>query len=87
MGDTAKVFMSGRSQAVRLPKKYRVDADEVEIARDGDTLVLRPRKRPSWSRLLKALDAFDAERFTDCFPQGRDQPTEQDRAGLDSVMP
>ena len=87
MGDIAKVFMSGRSQAVRLPKKYRVDADEVEIAREGDTLILRPRTRPSWSRLLQALESFDLERFAECFPEGRDQPTEQDRPGLDFVMP
>lgn len=87
MGDVAKVFMSGRSQAVRLPKKYRVDADEVEIARDGENLILRPRRRPSWSRLIKALDDFDAERFAECFPDVRDQPTEQDRPGFVSIMP
>lgn len=86
MSDVAKVFMSGRSQAVRLPKKYRVDADEVDITRDGDTLILRPRQRPNWSRLMAALEAFDAERFAECFPEGREQPAGQDRPGIDAIM-
>lgn len=38
--DTAKVFVTGRSQAVRLPKRYRFDADEVCIARVGELVVL-----------------------------------------------
>ncbi len=40
--DTAKVFMSGRSQAVRLPKSFRFACDEVAIRRDGESLVLSP---------------------------------------------
>ena len=42
---TAKVFKSGNSQAVRLPKEFRFDADEVEIFRRGEEVVLRPRAR------------------------------------------
>lgn len=41
---TAKIFWSGRSQAVRLPKAFRFDADEVEIRREGDRVVLEPRR-------------------------------------------
>lgn len=42
---TARVFKSGNSQAVRLPKEFRFDVDEVEVARRGDEIVLRaPRK-------------------------------------------
>jgi antitoxin VapB len=44
---TAKVFMTGRSQAVRLPKEYRFNCDEVLIERDGKRLILTPRPR-SW---------------------------------------
>ncbi len=40
--DTAKVFWSGRSQAVRLPKAFRFNTDEVRIRRDGDRVVLEP---------------------------------------------
>jgi hypothetical protein len=36
----AKVFWTGRSQAVRLPKAFRLDADEVKIHRDGNRLIL-----------------------------------------------
>jgi antitoxin VapB len=39
---TAKVFWSGRSQAVRLPKAFRVDGDEVRIRREGKRIVLEP---------------------------------------------
>ena len=39
---TAKVFWSGRSQAVRLPKEFRVDGDEVRIRRQGSKIILEP---------------------------------------------
>ena len=41
---TAKVFKHGNSQAVRLPKEFRVEGDEVEVARVGRVIVLRPKK-------------------------------------------
>jgi antitoxin VapB len=43
---TAKVFWSGRSQAIRLPKEYRVSCREVRIHREGNKLVLEPSKVP-----------------------------------------
>jgi virulence-associated protein VagC len=49
MADVAKVFMSGRSQAGRLPKPYRFDCEEVEITRQGDAVVLRPRRANPWA--------------------------------------
>jgi antitoxin VapB len=52
---TAKVFKSGNSQAVRIPKEFHLDDDEVEIRRRGKTLVLEPRRR-SWSALFESLD-------------------------------
>ena len=45
---TAKVFQSGNSQAVRIPKEYRIDSDEVRVNRIGKALVLLP-KDDSWS--------------------------------------
>lgn len=39
---TAKVFWSGRSQAVRLPKEFRIEANEVRISKQGSTIVLEP---------------------------------------------
>jgi len=40
--DTAKIFWSGRSQAVRLPKSFRFDTGEVRIRRHGQTVILEP---------------------------------------------
>ena len=56
--DTAKVFMTGRSQAVRLPKAYRLDVAEVTIEKLPDgSVVLRPkRKGLLGDRLWAALD-------------------------------
>jgi antitoxin VapB len=60
---TAKVFKSGNSQAVRLPKEYQLDVREVHVfQKDGD-LVLRPMRK-TW------VDYFDhGRRFTDDFPR------------------
>lgn len=41
---TAKVFMTGRSQAVRLPKEFRFEGTEVEIFRRGDEVILREKQ-------------------------------------------
>ena len=61
MAKMAKVFWSGNSQAVRIPKEFLIEADEVEIRRRGDTILLRPKAR-SWAPLLESL-----EKFTDDF--------------------
>jgi antitoxin VapB len=57
MTDTAKLFTTGRSQAVRLPKAFRFEGREVFIRRDprtGD--VILSKRPPDWSGLF-ALDA------------------------------
>ncbi len=86
MADVAKVFMSGRSQAVRLPKAYRFACDEVEIAREGDAVVLRPRKAAPWSKLKAALDGLDEAEFETWFPEGREQLAEQERPELERLF-
>jgi len=71
---TAKVFKSGNSQAVRIPKEFHLDDEEVEIRRKGDALILRPKRR-SWSALFESL-----HKFTDDFmAEGRNQPPMQKR--------
>ncbi len=45
---TARVFKSGNSQAIRLPKEYRVEGDEVSVSRIGNVLMLVPKNDP-WS--------------------------------------
>ncbi len=46
----AKLFMNGRSQAVRLPKDFRFDGREVLIRREGDAVVLEPVRSGGWPR-------------------------------------
>ena len=47
---TAKLFRNGRSQAVRLPKEYRFEGNEVSIHREGERVVLEPLKRRAWPK-------------------------------------
>jgi antitoxin VapB len=59
---TAKLFMHGRSQAVRLPKEFRLPGKEVEVSREGDAVTLRPIKqktRPTdWSKFWAEIDSL-----------------------------
>jgi antitoxin VapB len=55
MPDRAKLFKSGGSQAVRLPKAYRFEGqEEVLIYRNGQSVILEPKRR-EWSREFLAL--------------------------------
>ncbi|MDP1730588.1 MAG: type II toxin-antitoxin system VapB family antitoxin [Devosia sp.] len=81
----AKVFRSGNSQAVRLPKEFRFDVEQVEVSREGDAIILRPHvdAGPAWSALRAALARGTSEDF---MAGGREQPANQDRPGLDDVF-
>ncbi len=71
---TAKVFKSGNSQAVRLPKQFRLSSDEVEIFRRGDEIVLREKVRnlgPAF-QLLSDLGEVMPEEREDALPQERE---------------
>ncbi len=59
--DIAKIFTTGRSQAVRLPKAYRFDTAEVFIERKGNAVILRPKydKDEWWSRVQHCLAQFE----------------------------
>ena len=69
MSDTAKLFWSGRSQAVRLPKEFRLEGNEVRIRKRGATVILEPIAS-DWTW----LDAIAGEFSGDFFAEGRDQP-------------
>jgi len=58
MSKVAKIFRSGNSQAVRLPREFRFNVDEVEITREGDAIILRPHRdsEAHWSGLRAALE-------------------------------
>ena len=70
----ARVFQSGNSQAVRLPKEFRLNVEQVEIFRQGDDIVLRqtPGNAAAVFDLLTTLPA-------DFLAQGRDDTPPQER--------
>ena len=69
---TARVFKSGNSKALRLPKKFRLQGPEVEIFRRGDEIVLREKKR-GLARAFELLSQLpdDMEARVDAPPQTR----------------
>ncbi len=71
---TAKVFRSGNSQAVRIPKEYAIEESELYIQRVGNSLVLSSMHVP-WSSLRDSLAKFSDDVFSD----GRRQPEDQER--------
>lgn len=54
----AKVFMHGNSQAVRLPKEFRLSETEVSIRKAGDAIVLTPRRSAGWKNVRAAIAMF-----------------------------
>lgn len=75
---TAKVFWSGRSQAVRLPKDFRLAADEVRIRRHGDALILEPIAT-DWSW----LEAVQGPMDEDFVREAERELPQQERPALD----
>ncbi|HKQ84510.1 MAG TPA: type II toxin-antitoxin system VapB family antitoxin [Steroidobacteraceae bacterium] len=73
---TARVFKSGNSQAIRLPKDYRFHSKEVEIYRRGDEVILREKRR-GLGRAFELLASLP-----DDFMSGREDPPAQKREGL-----
>lgn len=74
---TARVFQSGNSQAVRLPKAFRFKSTEVDIYRDGDTVVLREKPKRARNIVDVLMDLPD-----DIFDEPRDDPPPQEREGI-----
>jgi len=70
---TAKLFQNGQSQAVRLPKEFRFEDDQVFVKKSGNIVVLIPTKN-SWDTLIQSLD-----KFSDDFMVERKQPKLQKR--------
>jgi antitoxin VapB len=73
MNQIAKIFMNGRSQAVRLPKDFRFDCDEVFVRKHGDGIIISP-KTNTWDDFFNQESAFD-----DSFLVDREQPEQQER--------
>jgi antitoxin VapB len=77
--ETAKIFTTGRSQAVRLPKAYRFNTTEVTIERKGNAVILRPKvqtKDEWWDEMDQILAAFE----------GMPEEIDRDRSGLSDAV-
>ena len=60
MQKLAKVFKSGNSQAVRLPKGFRIDSEQVYIHREGDAIILTPRPT-NWDGFLDGCEPLSED--------------------------
>lgn len=76
--DTAKLFWSGRSQAVRLPKEFRLEGDEVRIRRRGRAVILEPIA-VDWDWLDRLVGTVDE----DFAKAASEEPQPQERPDLD----
>lgn len=76
--DIARIFQSGRSQAVRLPKEYRFEGTEVAVKHFGNGVLLLPVNDP-WQTMEDGLATFEAG-----FVLSREQPAAQER---DEIKP
>lgn len=78
--ENAKVFWSGRSQAVRLPKEFRFETDEVRIRKHGNAVILEPIATDwSWLDSLEALD-------DDVVQAVQEKQATQERPDLDNLF-
>lgn len=68
---TAKLFKNGQSQAVRLPKEFRMPGREVYIKKEGEAIILLPKEK-SWESLFESLNHFEKD-----FKIERNQPAEK----------
>jgi antitoxin VapB len=74
MAHASKVFISGNSQAVRIPKEYQISEKELYIQKVGNTLFLFPKNEP-WKAFEESLNEFS----DDFMSEGRSQPEDQIR--------
>ena len=71
----AKIFKNGQSQAVRLPREFRFDSEEVFITKDGDKVILFPKPKITWAEFFdkhEACPEFELDRSDNGPPQERD---------------
>lgn len=71
----ARIFQSGNSQAVRIPKEFRFDVTEVEIFKRGDEVVLKPKPKNlgiAFKLLVQMPDDFMSNGREDTKPQERE---------------
>jgi antitoxin VapB len=73
---TGKIFMHGRSQAVRLPKEFRLPGTEVRVSRLGDKVVLEPIDKPPFDvkAWLARIDAIGDDSFPEMPQEEPEKP-------------
>ena len=74
---TVKVFRSGNSQAIRIPKEYAISDSELFIHKVGSSIILTS-KDDLWSSFRNSINMFS----DDLFSEGREQPEMQDRESI-----
>ena len=79
--ETAKIFKNGRSQAVRLPVKFRFEGHEVYIKKTSEGVLLMPIHGSIWDKWEDNLSKFDVP-----FMAERNQPQHQEREELDEIF-
>ncbi len=75
--EKAKLFRNGNSQAVRLPKEFRIPGNEVRIYKKGKQIIIEPLEM-TWDVLFESLSDFPE----DFLQEGRNQPAAQKREGF-----
>jgi len=73
---TAKIFRNGNSQAVRIPKKFQFDVNEVDVFRQGDDIILRKKREnlmEAFEILSEMPEDFFKEERRDPFPENREE--------------
>ena len=55
MADTTKIFTSGRSQAVRLPKEFRFNGSEVYIKKEKGKVILSEKSQKTWAEIFEGF--------------------------------
>ena len=74
---TGKIFQNGQSQAVRIPKEFRLKGTRVLIKKQGESLLLTPLEEDPWIVFFSSLSEFSED-----FMKERKQPPQQKREGL-----
>jgi antitoxin VapB len=73
---TARLFVNGRSQAVRLPKEYRFQGETVYVKKIGEAVILVPFDK-DWEVFMHGLNSFSEDFMSEGRLQGNDQEREE----------
>jgi antitoxin VapB len=74
---TARLFINGRSQAVRLPKEYKFSGESVYVQKVGEAVILVPFDK-EWEVFMHGINSFS----DDFMSEGRSQGIDQERDKL-----